>query len=196
MRRRFLRASIPSVSIFFSALAVALVAIACSKSKSEPTADAAPPGLSQTVAVASIDAAPAPAPAASEINPALPITNRLVIESQNRPAIHPKAEEVFAAFTKAGVTMKPPTQHLASTYAAKYCASEKSPDETILLGVCEFANEADATAGRDLNEKMFKAMENRTVYRNKSSTLAIVEVVKNAGNDATVKKLVAAFQSL
>jgi hypothetical protein len=66
----------------------------------------------------------------------------------------------------------------------------------VLLGVCEFANDVDATAGRDLNEKMFKAVPNRTVYRNKSTTLAIIEVTKTADNDALVKKMVTAFQSL
>ena len=39
-------------------------------------------------------------------------------------------------------------------------------------------------------------MANRAVYRNKSSTLAIVETVKNPDNDAAVKKLVKAFQGL
>ncbi len=137
-------------------------------------------------------------PAASVLNPRLPLGNRLNVERESRPGpnVHPTADEVFAAYDKAGLKMQPAKQHMASEYNAKFCVGDKSPDENVGLSVCEYGNEADATAGQVLSVKMFKEVANRNVYRNKNTTLAIVEIVKNADNDALVKKLVATFQAL
>lgn len=137
-------------------------------------------------------------PAASVINPRLPLGNRLNVERESRPGptVHPTAEEVFAAFDKAGIKLEPPKQHMASEYNARFCVGAKSPDENVGLSVCEYANESDATAGQALSVKILKQIANRNVYRDKNTTLAIVEVVKNADNDALVKKLISTFQAL
>ena len=148
-------------------------------------------------AVAVLDAGSATA-AASVLNPRLPIGNRMNIERSSRPgpAVHPTSEEVFAAFTKAGAKMQEPKQHLASEYNARFCVGDKSPDANVGLSICEYGNEAEATAGQALSIKMFKDVGNRNVYRNKNTTMAIVEIVKSAENDALVKTLTSTFQAL
>ena len=47
-----------------------------------------------------------------------------------------------------------------------------------------------------LSAKLDKDVANRNVYRNKNTTLFVLEVAKTADNDALVKKLVSTFQSL
>ena len=198
MRRRFLRASAVAVSFFF----VALPGMGCSKNKAPEPATGPADAASVTAtspSIVSVDGGYAMAPtAASALNPRLPINGRLAIEGGERPGpnVHPTSEEVFAAFAKAGLKMQEPRQHLAKDYAAKFCMGQKSQSTNVGLSVCEYANEADAIAGRDQSDKIFKDIVNRSVYRNKSTTLAIVETSKNPEDDALVKKLVSTFQSL
>jgi hypothetical protein len=174
----------------------------CSKSKvAEPDAALATTADAALVTVASpaTDGGYASAAtAASALNPRLPINGRLSIEAGNRPGpnVHPTSEEVFAAFAKAGLKMQEPRQHLAKDYAARFCMGQKSADTNVGLSVCEYATEAEATAGRDQSATIFKDIANRSVYRNKATTLAVVETSKNPEDDALVKKLVAVFTSL
>jgi hypothetical protein len=134
---------------------------------------------------------------ASVVNPQLPITDRLGIERSNRAdTTNPKAEAVFTAFGATGVALNQPVQHMAATYDARFCVGTKTTDGGLAISVCEYANEADATKGRALSQKILEAVKNRKVWRDKTTTLAIIEILPNPANDAAEKTLVDAFNKL
>jgi hypothetical protein len=163
----------------------------------EAGATAATTAAAASAAASDVDGASA-SPAASALNPRLPLGNRLGIERASRPGptVHPTAEEAFAAFTKAGVQLQEPKQHLASEYGARFCVGSKSMDANIGLSICEYPDATEAKAGQTTATTMFKDMKNRTVYLNKNTTMILLEVVHTPDNDAMTKKLVTAFQSL
>ena len=137
-----------------------------------------------------------PATMASVINPTLPIPDRLVIEAGNRsPTTNPKADQVLAALTKAGAQLEPPTQTLGSTYRARFCEGARTLDQGMALGICEYANEADATKGLEISQKILK-IPTRKVWRNKTTTMSIIEVQVTPANDALEAEMVDVFKKL
>ena len=188
---------------FGTVCTTACLMFACDKpSSGEARSEAQKPPSSASAATT---ASPASSPTASVANtptasasadPFQSIMDRLKNEQQSRPHVAPSADDVFAAFGKTGVKLKEQKQHLGSPIAAAYCVGAKSDDEALAMSVCEYKDEAASIAGAETSSKTFAAVQNRNVWRNKATTLAIIQVKKNASSDADEKKLVAAFTKL
>ena len=190
---------------FLAACTTACLVFACDKpSSGNAHSESQTPHSSSSASAAAAAIAPAssvassaaPSAAAGSVDPFLSIMDRLKREQQSRPHVAPTADDVFAAFGKTGVKLKEQKQHLASPIAAAYCVGAKSDDEALAMSVCEYPDEATGTAGVETSKKTFAAVANRNVWRNKATTLAIIQVKKDATSDAAEKKLVAAFTKL
>ncbi len=189
--------------IRFIALGAALsAAVACSKTETKD-GDRKPSTATVAAADAAMasDAAPSANGAVQDTAAAPPsafrsVPERFAAEAQKRPSGTVRVEDATAAFRKAGFDVKEEKQHLASIYQALYCVGAKAKGEEISFSVCEYADEAGATAGKALNDKSFAAIDNRTTYRNGGTTLTILESKKTPPNDAAVKKLVDTFAAL
>jgi hypothetical protein len=117
-------------------------------------------------------------------------------EAKNRPGLKPNANDIFAALATAGVSLQKQSQSLGSTYKAAYCTGGYSADSLIAVTVCEYANEADANAGRDFSISLFPQMTNRTVVAHKTNTLTIVDQKSTDASKAELKKAVDAFNAM
>jgi hypothetical protein len=198
-----------SRNVFFASAALVGVT-GCSKSSTSPenmdSAAVSPVAPASAVeagvtAAASPDGggyAAVPPTMASAINPRLDIPSRLAIEAGNRAATSkPTVEDVLNAInSKSGAAFTAPQQFMARTFNARYCAGETSVVGGVALSVCEYASEAEATKGHDDNVELLKMVKNRNVWRNKTTTLAIIEPKPSPVNDALEKKVVAIFQAM
>lgn len=124
------------------------------------------------------------------------IFDRLKREQASRAKVAPTADDVFAAFAKAGVKLKEQKQHLAAPIDALYCAGAKTEDDSLAMSVCEYRDVAAGTAGMETSKKTFAAVTTRTIWRNKATTLAIIQTTKTPASDATEKKLADTFAKL
>ena len=116
-------------------------------------------------------------------------------EAKNRPGIKPSSDDVFAALDTAGVGLPQKKQSMGSTYKAAYCAGGYSADSLVAVTVCEYANEAEANAGRDYSISLFPQMTNRTVVAHKTNILQVITQKPGAAADAEKKKAVDAFNA-
>jgi hypothetical protein len=114
-------------------------------------------------------------------------------EAANRPGVKPTADDVYAALSSAGVAMGERKQSLGATYHAAYCNGGYTQDGALAVNVCEYANDADATAGRDYALTMFPNLATRTVYAHKANTVTVIEQKTDPAAKATAKKIVTAF---
>ncbi|MBA3392142.1 MAG: hypothetical protein H0T89_05830 [Deltaproteobacteria bacterium] len=85
------------------------------------------------------------------------IAERLAWEAQHRPQRGVTAEQVFAAFDRAGVPVRGQRQYLGVTMQAGYCAGGVTL-EGIAISVCEYTSPEAAEAGRRFMERRFAAM--------------------------------------
>ncbi len=119
----------------------------------------------------------------------------IVREGQNRPTAKPNADDVFAAMVKAGVAVGERKQSLGSTYKAAYCTGGYTTDGALALSVCEYASEAEATAGRDFAATLFPNLTTRSVRAHKTNTLTVIEQKTDADAKAAEKKAFDAFNA-
>lgn len=171
--------------------------VACARSGPAATLDGGA-AATTTIANATTSAAPlASGVAAPVVPPAnMTIPERFNAEASHRPTGVVRAEDATAAFRKAGVTLDEEKQHLASFYKAAYCVGAKAKGEEISFSVCEYTDGPGAAAGKQLNDKAFSPIKNRSSYVNGGTTLTILESVKTPENDALVKTLVDTFNAL
>jgi hypothetical protein len=189
---------------FAGAVFLSVVAIACDKTPpAEPlrsdasSAVSAPVTASAPSASGAAPAAAAPSPSATgSVDLMASIADRLKREQASRPNVAPTADDVFAAFTKAGVKLKEKKQHLGAPMEAMYCAGALTDDDTLAMSVCEYKDVAAGTAGLETSKKAFAAVTTRTVWRNKATTLAIIQMKKTPASDAVEKKLADTFSKL
>lgn len=172
--------------------------LACSKSgesSAKATDASSPPGA--TVASAE-PASSYSAQTAASVTPSayMTIPERFNAEGAQRPAGALRAEDVTAAFRKAGLTVEDEKQHLASFFKAMYCVGAKAKGDEISFSVCEYKDAETAIAGKALNDKSFAAIKNRATYRNGLTTLTVLESNKTEDNDVIAKKLVDTFAAL
>jgi hypothetical protein len=162
------------------------VLVACSR-KDDPTASTV---SSASVTSASATAAPV---ASSPLRPGETLTGLLGREASSRPKVKPDADEVFAAIGKAGVAMGDRKQSVGATYKAAYCTGGYVTDGAISVSVCEYATEADATAGRAYAKTMFPNLDTREVWVHKTNILTIIQQRTDDAARAEQKKVVDAF---
>jgi hypothetical protein len=160
----------------------------------DPTAASAAPASS--LAVPTSDAAAASIDTTGPLAPGETLMGRMAKEANARPAVKPTAEDVFAAFDKLGASVPQKEQTLAATYKAAYCVGGYTADRTLAVNVCEYPSEAAATAGRDLSRSLFPKMPARDVWRQRETTLAIIQQKHDASTTALEKKLVDVFLAL
>jgi hypothetical protein len=187
----------------FGLVLVSLGIAACSKAPKET--DPPTPTVQSAVAPASASAAPSAVATPSSSNayrlppntPSafLPLGDRFAVEANDRPKNTARVEDVVAAMKAKGVPVKELQQHLASPFEAKYCMGVEV-DVDIHLSICEYADEKTATSGREASLKAFSTVPGRSIYRNGATTLTVREGTKNAVNDATVAKMLNAFQDV
>jgi len=192
-----------------SALVLATFAIfsvaGCDKSApSEPPAGSAS-SAAPTPAAPSASPPPAAAPSTAEaagtpgdvtpIEPGL-LPGHLAQEARNRQKVKPSVEDVFSAFEALGAPVPKKEQTVASTWKASYCVGGYTAAHDMSINVCEYADAAGATAGRDMHEKVFPNMATLQTWSHKSTTLAIIEMKHDAPTDAIRKKLSDAFLAM
>ena len=104
------------------------------------------------------------------------LAQRLAAEAAERPAASaagPRVEDVATALRRAGVAVTPPSQVLARTIGARYCAATSTPTG-LALAVCEFADEAGAERGLAYSHRTFdRLVPGRTLLRNRSTVLTL-----------------------
>jgi hypothetical protein len=177
-------------------VSVLCVAVACGKKD-----DAADPTVASAVpaSIAPARASAAPSSSAGALGPLGPgetLMGRLSKEASARPALKPTADDVFATFDKLGVSVPQKEQTLGATYKAAYCVGGYTADRTLAVNVCEYASEAAATAGRDLSRSLFPDLPARDVWRQRATTMSIIQQKQDAPTKALEKKLVDAFLAL
>jgi hypothetical protein len=145
-------------------------ALGCSKKHEELTTGpvTTPPSASQ--AAPAVSAPPGPSDVPGET-----LYGRLQREAQSRPSIKPSADDIFAAFDKAGSPVPQRKQSLGSTYHAAYCTGGYTSNMALAVNVCEYADDVAAEAGADYAKTVFPNMKNRFVSTNKSTILIIVD---------------------
>jgi hypothetical protein len=170
----------------------AIYAVGCSKHN-----DAPQPVASSTASAAASAGLPdaGGSSSMSEPVPGEGLGGHFAREAKNRPGLKPNADDIFAALGRAGVGVPKQTQSMGSTYKAAYCTGGYSADSLIALTVCEYANEADAKAGRDYSISLFPKMTNRTVVAHKTNTLTIVDQKSTDASKAEAKKANDAFNA-
>lgn len=86
------------------------------------------------------------------------LAGRLQYEAEHRPAGTAKAEDVFAALTKAGLPLTDgPRQYVGAVTGAEYCVGGQTADG-LGVAVCEYASAAKAAAGKAAVEQRFAAL--------------------------------------
>jgi hypothetical protein len=175
-------------------LALSLGVVAgCSKNKSGPSAVDA--GVATTAASAPM-ASPAPVTSANtQPTPQMLFGSKLAQEAIGRPTGTPKAEDVLAAITAAGVPLTNQQQYVATTIKAHYCLDARSPTG-INVSVCEYDDDAKAIEGRAFSQNLFKAISHREVVVNKKTTLSLLQTVVTPESQAAHDKAIAIFQKL
>ena len=120
---------------------------------------------------------------------------RLVQESKTRPGLKPSVEDVFAMAEGLGAAVPTKQQTIAATYKASYCVGGFTTSKKLSINVCEYPDEAAATAGMAVSNRMFKSLTRRTVYVRKATTMALFET-DDAPDKALEKKLTDAFLAM
>jgi hypothetical protein len=182
---------------FAPLLILACLPLGCGK-KDAGTAGPAP--ATSPSAMASTSAAPPVAGSAVDntgpLAPGESLMGRLDREAKSRPKVSPTADDVFAACDKLGAGVAQRQQSLAATYKASYCIGGYTPGNALAVNVCEYADEASASAGRDMSKKLFPTLATRGVWSHKAATLTIIQEKQDDATSALEKKIVAAFNAL
>jgi len=103
------------------------------------------------------------------------LAQRLAGEAAARPrgGAGPRVEDVTTALQRAGLVVTSPSQVLARTIGARYCASTSTP-AGLVLAVCEFADPAAAEGGLAFSRRTFdRLVPGRTLLRNRSTVLTL-----------------------
>jgi hypothetical protein len=177
-------------------VATVLVLAACSRktepssgSEAVPTSSAAAPAPADSASVSAAPQASAPSGIAATL------TERLLNEAQNRPHIHPNADDVLAAFAKVGGGVAAKRQGLAATYKASFCEGGTTSDGTVTLSICEYAGDDSAKAGLAALQAIYPAKQARHVLH-KETVLTTLRLQDAPAAQALENKLVAAYLAL
>jgi hypothetical protein len=181
-------------------LAAVLAVPACVKTP-PPGADADASSIaSATPAVASSAPATASAAASSATPTGLgavgtTLAGRLAQEAQSRPPIHPNADEILAAFAKAGGVVATKNQGLGSTYKAKFCEGGTTEDGLVTISICEYADADSAKAGLQALQDIFPAKAATHVLR-KNTVLTTLKLKDGPPAQALESKLLGVYKGL
>jgi len=160
------------------------------------SAASATPAASSAPATASAAASSAPPPVPSGLGAvATTLAGRLAQEARSRPPIHPNADEILAAFAKAGGVVPTKNQGLGSTYNAKFCEGGTTEDGLVTISICEYADADSAKAGLQALQEIFPAKAATHVLR-KDTVLTTLKLKDGPAAQALESKLLAAYKGL
>ena len=127
------------------------------------------------------------------------LAQRLAAEAAGRrgaAASGPRVEDVATALRRAGVAVTSPSQVLARTIDALYCAAASTP-AGLALAVCEFADEAGAERGLAYSHRTFdRLVPGRTLLRNRSTVLTLSGGDAGAAPAAEATRVSSVFAAL
>jgi hypothetical protein len=185
----------------------AMMTAGCGKKAEEgPSSNAAASASSALDASAGVasGAGTPPPPAAPNgannpsVDPMATMFGTMETELKNRPSIHPSVDDGFAAFAKAGVPISAPKQSLGTTYKASYCSHGLTDTKDLSVLLCEYPDEAQATAGLAESKKLFIGLKSRQTWSHKSLVMATIfqEPKLIASAITKQKKVLATFYAL
>jgi hypothetical protein len=180
--------------------AALLAAFSCVKSP-PPGADAGGAALptaassapTTTAAVASSAPTPAAPPGATPA--ATTLADRLAQEAQSRPPIHPNADDILAAFAKAGGEVATKRQGLGATYKARFCEGGTTGDGLVTMSICEYPDGDSAKAGLHALQEIYPAKA-ATHVLHKGTVLTTLRLKDGPPAQALEGKLLAAYKGL
>jgi len=126
---------------------------------------------------------------------AITLGDRLLKEAQNRPHIQPNADDVLAAFAKAGGGVATKKQGLAATYKANFCEGGTTGDGSVTVSVCEYADDDSAKTGLAALQSIYPAKQANHALR-KDTVLTTLRLKDGPDAQALESKLLAAYAAL
>lgn len=172
-------------------LLLALVASCGKKSddaKPAPTAEAVKPAEPPPAAVANEPMAPGASVSGIDLHQ---LNEKLAFQKQHR-GVGPSTDKVFSALEQQGYKLDRRKQLLADVAAASYC--ENARINGLIVVVCEYQSEKEATAGKALVEKNFG--EANTGVERVVHGAAVISVVHGGNKTADVPKILAAVNAV
>jgi hypothetical protein len=139
--------------------------------------------------------APVPAGAPSALG-RMSLMDRLVHEARSRPTARPRPEAVAAALAVRGLPLERWKQVLASPIGARFCMAGQTA-AGLVVAVCEFGDEAEATAGLSFSHKTFDPIiPNRALVRRGPTVLTITTPAGAASASAQAGRVAEIFAAL
>jgi hypothetical protein len=153
------------------------------------------PAASSAPATASAAAASAAPPPPGSAPAGLTLADRLAQESQSRPPSHPNADDILAAFAKAGGVVTTKRQGLGATYKAKFCEGGTTEDGLVTISICEYADGDSAKGGLQALQEIYPAKAAIHVLH-KNTVLTTLRLKDGPPAQALEGKLVATYKGL
>ena len=125
-----------------------------------------------------------------------PLSQLLGTERLSRPTGTPRAEQVFSALQRAGLTLTGQTQVLGRVIGASYCENAHT-SAGVVFSVCEFKDTATAEQGREYSLRAFgKALPNRRLLINIKTLLTIAAPAGVVAAQSESEKGAAVFEGV
>jgi hypothetical protein len=180
-------------------LAAVLAVPACAKNpppnaETDAGSTASPTAAPSASASAAASSAPTPAGPSGTPGSGATLADRLAREAQSRPPIHPNADDILAAFAKAGGGIGAKRQGLGETYKAKFCEGGTTGDGLVTVGICEYADADSAKLGLQAFQQIYPA-KGATHVQRKETVLTTLKLKDGAPAQALESKLLAAYKA-
>jgi hypothetical protein len=172
-------------------MTAAFVLLACSK---KPDATLAPDAAPTPSAAAPASAETATQAAAAH-GIAATLSERLLAESQNRPHITPNADDILAAFAKAGAAIPAKKQGLGATFKASFCEGGTTGEGWVTVSICEYASDDAAKAGLAALQAIYPAKQARHVLH-KSTVLTTLRLQDGIAAETLESKMIETYSAL
>ena len=160
------------------------LAVGCRQAAIEPAA----PAASRAAPVAAL---PAPDPKLAR----LPLSDRLALEADARPAQALRMDELAARLSERGVVFAKKRQVLASTIGAAYCELGATA-EGLGVSLCEFADHAAAVLGEARSHQTFDALIPGRTLRARENSLLTLTQAEGETAQRQAKRVEEAFAAL
>lgn len=173
--------------------ALALLSAGCSKKAPDPAARAPSP---ESVAPSPESVASSSSSlAAAGAGLGTTLADRLQREARSRPHIEPNADDVLAAFARAGDGVVTKRQGLGATYQASFCEGGTTGDGSITISICEYPDDGSAKAGLAAMQSTYPVKQaNHALH--KDTVLTTLRLQDGPAAHALESKLVAAYAAL
>jgi tetratricopeptide (TPR) repeat protein len=120
---------------------------------------------------------------------------QLAGEARQRVAGTPRIEELVAALRGAGVELKDPQQGLGATIKARYCSATMAKSGAG-FSMCEFDGPQALAAGKEIAERQYAAIPDRSFHVNENTLLILRLVEKTEGAKKDAALIVELFKKM